>query len=105
MLNFKIIQKWLSRINTSRLGARETIEDPKEITETNIKLNEELDDTRRDRRLQDGIISKNSIQNMQLDRRTLRNDRRFNSDAVYKGKSRRFTIDRRLTSNDRRLEG
>lgn len=105
MLNFKIIQKWLSRINPSRLGARETIEDSKEVTEATIKLNEEHDDTRRDRRLQDGISSKNSSQNLMLDRRTLRNDRRFNSDAVYKGKSRRFTIDRRLTFNDRRLEG
>lgn len=87
------------------MDARETIEDPKEVKETNIKLNEESEDTRRDRRLQDGIASKNSIQNMKLDRRTLRNDRRFNSDAAYKGKSRRYTIDRRQTSNDRRLEG
>lgn len=105
MLNFKTIKKWFSRIKTSRLDARETIEDPKEVKETNIKLNEESEDTRRDRRLQDGIASKNSIQNMKLDRRTLRNDRRFNSDAAYKGKSRRYTIDRRQTSNDRRLEG
>lgn len=105
MLNFNTIKEWFSRIKTSRLDARETIDDPKEANETNIKLNEESDDERRDRRLQDGISSKNSILNMKLDRRTLRNDRRTNSDSGYKGKSRRYTIDRRLTSHDRRLEG
>ena len=105
MLNFKIIKQWFSRIKTFRLGVRETTEDPQEAKDTNITLNEESDNTRRDRRLQDGITSKNSKQNMKLDRRTLRNDRRCNSDSDYKGKSRRYTIDRRHTSSDRRLEG
>ncbi len=105
MLNFKTIKKWFSRLKAYRLDARETIEDPTEIKETHIKLNEASEDTRRDRRLQDGTVSQNSIQKMSLDRRTLRTDRRFNSDSVYKGKSRRYTIDRRQTSNERRLEG
>lgn len=87
------------------MDAREAVEDPTEIKESHIKPNEASEDTRRDRRLQDGIVSNNSIQKMNLDRRTLRTDRRFNSDSVYKGKSRRYTIDRRQTSNDRRLEG
>ena len=102
MLNLQSIKKWFSRIKTSRLEIREAIEDPKEVKDTNNKINENSEDTRRDRRLQDGISSKNPLHNLKLDRRTLRSDRRFNSDEVYKGKSRRFTIYRRNVLKDRR---
>jgi len=55
------------------------------------------------RRLQDGIISKNPMHKMNLDRRFKAKERRdLNYSDNYNGPSRRFIIDRRLTIHDRR---
>ena len=56
----------------------------------------------KNRRLQDGISSKNPTRKLNLDRRLKNNERRTNYDYSFSGQPRRYTIDRRLTNKDRR---
>jgi len=66
---------------------------------------EKGEEVKKDRRLQDGIVSKDPNRKLNLDRRVTHNDRRFDLDPNYKGPSRRYTIDRRLNTKDRRDKG
>lgn len=61
-------------------------------------------DTKPHRRLQDGIVSKNPIHKMNLERRFKNNERRGRNyfNYIYSGPARRLIIDRRLKSGDRR---
>ena len=59
-------------------------------------------DSKHDRRIQDGITSKNPTGKMDLDRRYKDSDRRCLYPSVFKGRAQRFTVDRRQATTDRR---
>ena len=59
-------------------------------------------DPKHDRRIQDGITSKDPTGKMDLDRRYKDSDRRCMHPTVYNGKAQRFTVDRRQATRDRR---
>lgn len=68
------------------------------------KEKDDTAETKHDRRLQDGITSKNPTRKLNLDRRLKGNERRTNYDDNFTGQPRRFTIDRRLNNKDRRKD-
>ena len=72
--------------------------------DTTDQVAEEIntDNSKPQRRIQDGISIKNSTRKMNLERRVQNSERRGSGDANYKGPSRRYTIDRRLNLKDRR---
>ena len=73
-----------------------------------MKINETSGGTiksKHNRRLQDAMKSKNSIRNMNYDRRLNNNERRSIHYTQHDGSPRRLTIDRRLMMNDRRIIG
>ncbi len=55
------------------------------------------------RRLQDTIKSKNSVRNMNCDRRLKNSERRSIDYFLHDGSPRRLTVDRRLKVKDRRM--
>ena len=59
-------------------------------------------DAKHDRRIQDGITSKDPTGKMDLDRRYKDSDRRCMHPSVHKGRAQRFTVDRRQATRDRR---
>jgi len=71
------------------------------IDTTNINT-ENAENPLHNRRIQDGIASKNSTRKMNLNRRHENSERRGTGDPNYNGPSRRYTIDRRINTRDRR---